>query len=69
MDLVLEAAREEGGRTLLPTMYGEHRGYAFNGEPEFYRYRPGTYSDRLAEKYLWSMNQEDLSRVPLDGKP
>ena len=69
MDLVLQAARDDGGQTLLPTMYGDPRGYAFDGDPEFYRYQPITYSDRLAEIYLWSMDPEDLERVPLEDEP
>ena len=69
MDLVLQAARVEDGQTLLPTMYGDPRGYAFDGDPEFYRYQPVTYSDRLAEIYLWSMDPEDLERVPLEDEP
>lgn len=69
MDLVIGAARTEDGRRLLPTMYGDPRGYAFDGPPEFYRYLPVTYSDRLAEIYLWSMQERDLERVPLDDEP
>ncbi len=69
MDLVLDAATVEDGRTLLPTMYGDPRGYAFDGEPEFYRFQPVTYSDRLAEIYLWSMKPSDLERVPLEHEP
>lgn len=68
MDLVLDAAKVVDGQTLLPTMYGDPRGYAFDGEPEFYRYQPVTYSDRLAEIYLWSMEDRDLARVPLEGE-
>ena len=69
MDLVLEAAREEGGERLLPRMYGDPRGYAFDGEPQFYQYEPISYSDRLAEIYLWSMDPADLQRVPLEDEP
>lgn len=69
MELVLDAARVEDGQTLLPTMYGDPRGYAYNGEPEFYRFQPVTYSDRLAEIYLWSMEPSDLERVPLADEP
>ena len=65
MDLVLDAAKTVDGQTLLPTMYGDPRGYAFDGEPEFYRYLPVTYADRLAEIYLWSMQERDLARIPL----
>ncbi len=69
LDLVLDAAKEEDGQTLLPTMYGDPRGYAFDGDPEFYRFQPVTYSDRLAEIYLWSMQPADLERVPLEDEP
>jgi len=69
MDLILEAAKEENGETLLPTMYGDPRGYAFNGEPRFYRFQPVSYSDRLAEIYLWSMQAGDLERVPKEHEP
>ena len=69
MDLVLDAAREVDGQTLLPTMYGDPRGYAYDGEPEFYRFQPVDYSDRLAEIYLWSMDSADLDRVPLESEP
>ena len=69
MDLVLAEERIEDGQRLLPTMYGDPRGYAFNGEPEFYRFLPMTYSDRLAEIYLWSMQPSDLERIPLKDEP
>lgn len=69
MDLVLAEERIEDGQRLLPTMYGDPRGYAFNGEPEFYRFLPMTYSDRLAEIYLWSMRPSDLERIPLKDEP
>lgn len=69
MDLVLAAKKVENGKTLLPRMYGDPRGYKYNGDPEFYQYEPITYSDRLAEIYLWSMRREDLSRVPLENEP
>ncbi len=69
MDRILEAARVEDGQTLLPTMYGDPRGYAHDGDPEFYRFQPVTYSDRLAEIYLWSMRQDDLERIPPGSEP
>jgi hypothetical protein len=50
-------------------MYGDPRGYKHNGKPEFYQYSPRTYSDRLAEIYLWSMNRQDLERVALREVP
>ena len=69
MDLVLAAKKVENGKTLLPRMYGDPRGYKYNGDPEFYQYEPITYSDRLTEIYLWSMRREDLARVPLEDEP
>ncbi len=69
MDLVLAARKVENGKTLLPRMYGDPRGYKYNGAPEFYQYEPITYSDRLTEIYLWSMRREDLARVPLEDEP
>ena len=69
MDLVLAARKVENGKTLLPRMYGDPRGYKYNGDPEFYQYEPITYSDRLTEIYLWSMRREDLARVPLEDEP
>jgi hypothetical protein len=69
MDLVLAAKKVENGKTLLPRMYGDPRGYKYNGEPEFYQFEPITYSDRLTEIYLWSMDRKDLARVALDDEP
>ncbi len=69
MDLIYDAKKVENGRTLLPRMYGDPRGYKYDGEPEFYQYEPVTYSDRLAEIYLWSMDRNDLKRISLDDEP
>ncbi len=69
LELIYDAKKVENGRTLLPRMYGDPRGYKYNGEPEFYQYEPLTYSDRLTEIYLWSMEDRDLERIPLDQEP
>ena len=69
MDLILQAGKVENSHKLLPVMYGDPRGYGYDGEPEFYQYEPVTYSDRLAEIYLWSMNPADLDRVSLEREP
>ena len=69
MDLILQAGKVENSQKLLPVMYGDPRGYGYDGEPEFYQYEPVTYSDRLAEIYLWSMNPADLDRVSLEREP
>lgn len=69
MDLIYGAKKVENGKTLLPRMYGDPRGYKYNGKPEWYEYAPVTYSDRLAEIYLWSMNRQDLERVSMREVP
>ncbi|MGA1147463.1 MAG: hypothetical protein ACO3YU_10770, partial [Candidatus Nanopelagicales bacterium] len=69
MDLIYDAKKVENGKTLLPRMYGDPRGYKYNGKPEFYEFAPVTYSDRLAEIYLWSMNRKDLERISFDDEP
>ena len=69
MDLIYDQKKVENGKTLLPRMYGDPRGYKYNGKPEWYEYAPITYSDRLAEIYLWSMKRSDLDRIALDEQP
>jgi hypothetical protein len=56
----------ENGRTVLPQMYGDPKGYKHNGDPEFYHFTPNLFLDRLTEIYLWSMNRDDLARIPKD---
>ena len=66
LDLIYEHKKTEGGRTLLPQMYGDPRGYKHNGKPEFYHYTGNLFSDRLTEIYLWSMDRKDLESIPSD---
>jgi hypothetical protein len=47
-------------------MYGDPRGYKYNGKPEFYHYTGNLFLDRLTEIYLWSMDRRDLERIPTD---
>ncbi len=54
------------GRATLPQMYGDPRGYRFRGEPEFYHYTPDLLLDRLTEVYLWTMDRNDLVRLPME---
>jgi hypothetical protein len=54
----------EGGKTLLPQMYGDPRGYKYDGAPQWYHYTGNLFEDRLTEIYLWSMDRKDLARVP-----
>jgi hypothetical protein len=67
LDKLYEHKKVENGRTLLPQMYGDPRGYKYDGKPEFYHYTPNLFTDRLAEIYFWSMKRSDLERVPKEG--
>jgi hypothetical protein len=66
MDLFYENKKIENGKTLLPQMYGDPRGYKYDGEPEWYRYTGNLHTDRLTGIYLWSMKRSDLERIPTD---
>lgn len=66
LDILYEHKKVEDGRTLLPQMYGDPRGYQHSGSPEFYHFTGNLFIDRLTEIYLWSMRREDLSRIPTD---
>lgn len=67
MDLIYAQKRVENGRTLLPQMYGDPRGYRYNGNPEWYHYTENLFVDRLIEIYLRSMDRRDLERIPKTG--
>lgn len=67
MDNIYAQKKVVDGRTLLPQMYGDPRGYRHNGPPEWYHYTPNLFTDRLAEIYFWSMERRDLARVPIEG--
>jgi hypothetical protein len=62
-----ENAKVADGRPLLPTMYGDPKGYRYKGQAEWYRWRPFAPNDRLTEIYLWSMDRKDLERIPQEG--
>ena len=59
--------KTENGRVLLPQMYGDPRGYKYDGPPSWYHYTPNLHTDRLTEIYLWSMDRSDLELVPKEG--
>lgn len=65
LDNLYAQKKVENGRTLLPTMYGDPRGYKFNGPPGWYQFSPRLHTDRLMEIYLWSMDRKDLERIPV----
>ena len=64
MDNIYAQKKEEDGKTLLPQMYGDPRGYKHTGREEWYHYTPNLHTDRLTEIYLWSMDRKDLERIP-----
>ena len=67
MDLIYAQEKVENGKTMLPQMYGDPRGYKYKGDPEWYHWTGNLFADRLTEIYLWSMDRKDLKRVPLEG--
>jgi hypothetical protein len=67
MDNIYAQKKTEGGRTLLPQMYGDPRGYKYDGPPQWYHYTPNLFTDRLIEIYVWSMDRNDLGRIPVEG--
>ena len=67
MDLIYAQKKVENGRVLLPQMYGDPRGYRYNGKPEWYHYTDNLFVDRLIEIYLRSMDRRDLERIPKTG--
>ena len=67
IDNIYAQKRVINGQLQLPHMYGDPKGYKYNGKPEWYQYTPDLMTDRLTEIYIWSMNRKDLERVPLTG--
>ena len=67
VDNIYAQKKVVNGKTMLPQMYGDPRGYKHNGKPEWYNYTENLLTDRLAEIYLWSMDRKDLERVPIRG--
>jgi hypothetical protein len=67
LDNLYSQKKVENGRVLLPQMYGDPRGYKYDGPPSWYHYTPELFTDRWTEIYLWSMDRRDLERVPRTG--
>lgn len=55
----------ENGQTLYPQMYGDPKGYKYNGAPSWYHYTPNARTDRWAEIYFWTMDRSVLPNIPL----
>jgi len=67
MDNLYAHKKKVRGKVLLPRMYGDPRGYKFDGPPQWYYFIENPYAARLIELYLWSMDQKDLKRVEKTG--
>lgn len=67
MDNIYAQKKVVDGKITLPQMYGDPRGYKYNGPPSWYQYSDNLFADRLTEIYLWSMDRKDLERVPKKG--
>jgi hypothetical protein len=67
MDNLYAQKREVNGRPMLPSMYGDPRGYKHTGREEWYQYTPNLRLNRLMEIYMWSLDRKDLERLPVEG--
>jgi hypothetical protein len=67
MDNIYAQKKMVDGKLMIPQMYGDPKGYKYNGKPEWYQWTNNLMTDRLAEIYFWSMDRKDLERVPLTG--
>ncbi len=67
MDNIYAQKKVEGGKTLLPQMYGDPKGYKDAGAPSWYHYTGNLFQEQLTEIYFWSMDRMDLERVPKQG--
>ncbi len=64
MDNIYAQKKIVNGKVMIPQMYGDPKGYKHNGKPEWYQYTDNLMTDRLTEIYIWSMNRNDLERIP-----
>jgi len=67
LDNIYAQKKVVDGQVMLPQMYGDPRGYKYDGPPQWYHYTNNLFTDRLTEIYLWSMDRKDLERVPKTG--
>jgi hypothetical protein len=67
MDNIYAQKKVVEGKTLLPQMYGDPKGYKGSGQPSWYQFTGNLFHDRLAEIYFLSMDRKDLERVPVRG--
>ena len=67
MDNLYSQKKVVNGRTTIPQMYGDPRGYKHTGREEWYGWSPNLHVNRLTEIYTWSMDRKDLDRIPVEG--
>lgn len=67
MDNIYAQKKIENGRLMLPRMYGDPRGYKYDGKPAWYHYGEEPYGAWLGELYLRTMDKRDYERVPKRG--
>jgi hypothetical protein len=67
MDNMFAQKKVVDGKTVIPQMYGDPRGYKQTGREEWYLFTPNLHTPRSTEIYLWSMDRKDMERVPVEG--
>ena len=67
MDNLYAQKKVVDGKTVIPQMYGDPRGYKQTGREEWYHFTPNLQTNRQAEIYLWSMDRKDMERVAVEG--
>ncbi len=55
------------GKTQIPWNYGDPRGYEHSDRAEWYRWTDKLPHHLLTEIYLWTMDRQDLERIPRKG--
>ncbi|MFN7936832.1 MAG: hypothetical protein U0R19_26160 [Bryobacteraceae bacterium] len=67
LDNLYAQKKTVNGKVMIPSMFGDPRGYKYTGREEWYEWTPNLQTNRLTEIYLWSMDRKDLERVPVEG--
>lgn len=67
MDNIYAQKKVVDGKTVLPQMYGDPKGYKENGPPSWYHFTNNLFIDKLTDIYFLSMDRKDLERIPKQG--
>jgi hypothetical protein len=67
MDNLYAQKKVVNGREMIPSMYGDPRGYKETGREEWYQWTANLQTERIAEIYMWSGDPKDLDHVPKNG--